>query len=198
MSYTERPVIGIVCKYTSKSSNSHDTSCMIRQEVLQAIIDHDALPACITLPCIERPRIHANPFGNLTSLEQEILREQIHRCDGLIFQGGQHIEDFEYEAALYAHIKDIPALGFCSGQTVMASIDTTKLVDLDPCVHNVPHQELVHSVKVVPDTLFHRIVGTYELVVNSRHSKAIAACSNLKISFFISTPSQHLDRRHKL
>ena len=183
MKTSDRPVIGIICKYTTENVNPHNISCMIRQKVLQAVIDYDALPTSIALPHNQRPRQpNASAFNCLTSHERKILEAQIMRCDGLIFQGGQKITDFENEAALFAHRKNIPALGFCSGQTVMASIDTIEIANVDPCVHNIPHQDYVHSASVIPDTLFHRIIGKLIYVVNSRHSKAIVSCSKLKIS----------------
>lgn len=178
----EHPAIGVICKYTNRPE-THDTSCMLRQEVLNVILDYRAIPVGIALTRGRHSKSIA-PFHDLTSYEREMLEAQLIRCDGVIFQGGSYIANYECEAALFVHHKNIPALGFSSGQTAMAQIDAIEIVDVDPCVHQKLEQEYVHSARIVPDTLFHRIIGQDRIAVNSRHTKAIANCKQLKISAF--------------
>lgn len=88
--------------------------------------------------------------------------------------------DFEKRMTEAMLAADKPVLGICGGQQLLHVILGGTLIQHipDEVDGHLPHEqpnprtEAGHSVKVVPGTLLHRIVGTEELDVNSAHHQA--------------------------
>lgn len=112
---------------------------------------------------------------------RDLLYEQLHLCDGIVFQGGIKVDKYAYHLAHIAYHGKIPSLGFCSGQTVMAGIfEDTKMVNVDEEIHRQPELRCAHEISVVSNSQFYKMVGRCShLRVNSRHTTAIAACPAL-------------------
>jgi putative glutamine amidotransferase len=78
--------------------------------------------------------------------------------------------------------RDLPVLGICGGEQLMAVALGGTLIQHIPdsvpdCLEHEqqrPHGEPAHEVTVTPDTLLHRIVGRTRLEVNSSHHQAVA------------------------
>lgn len=187
-----RPIpIGIIGKHITNYQINHLTSAMIRDEVIQALTYFGAVPIGILLPtCYPKSDtdIYLNLNKTFSEKEMETIEYYLNLCEGFIFQGGNHLDHYEYELARIIHRRNIPTLGFCGGQTIMISALTSdvEIVDVDIHKHNRPNINHAHNITVVPKTLFSSIVKTDSLQVNSRHHTSIAQLSNqdkhLKVS----------------
>jgi putative glutamine amidotransferase len=79
--------------------------------------------------------------------------------------------------------KDLPILGICGGQQLLAvALGGTLVQHLpDEIPSDIPHEqpnprtEAGHEVIVAADTLLHRIVGQERIPVNSAHHQAVKA-----------------------
>ena len=179
-----RKIVGIVCKYVPKTERVLDVAS---DELRQALMDVGVLPIGI-FP--NRRRVNLDFPSNIsdrnfTVREYDLLINQLSICDGVVFQGGQGIADYEYDMARFCFQENIPTLGICSGQTVVAGIfglKATEVVGVDPAVHRLTHDKYAHSCEVVPGTMFSDIVGVQTMRVNSRHTHAICKCDNLTVS----------------
>lgn len=181
-----RPVVGIVERYL----NSDSYACperpygIINDEIRQAVIDHGAIPIGLLLPSHEIARHTDHNKDYLSAKELEVLESQLELCQGLIFQGGLRIADFEYTLARIAYERDIPTLGICCGHTVISEAFDATIVHVDPTVHQRDHDRYVHNIDVVAGTRFHQIVQTDTMLVNSRHRRAVESCPILQAAAF--------------
>lgn len=123
------------------------------------------------------------------------------RIDGLVVTGGAFDVDpsyydggakhgtvvtkdrrtaFEFAITQGALKRDMPVLGICGGQQLLHVVLGGKLIQhipdavIEALAHEQPNprDEAGHSVRVVPGTKLHTIVGTDELPVNSAHHQA--------------------------
>lgn len=184
----QKPIIGIIGKQILHHTKPHSISSMTRNEVKQAIIDHGGTPIGILSPIPETFE-QADPNYSFTKTEAQLAQETLCLCHGLIFQGGSFISNHEIAIARIAHQLNIPTLGICSGQTVMAyAADNVTVTKSDPKLHNLPETDYAHSVIPIPNTLFYRLVHTTPSgpfpypMVNSRHKYTIASTTHLIIS----------------
>lgn len=172
-----RPVIGIVGKI-GKSGRDYT---LIDNALRQALIDSGALPIGILSP---------QPYPRLTELykerelkikprESEILTEQLKLCRGIVLQGGQRIAEYEYLLAKMAYEQDIPTLGICRGQTIMARVLGAQITDVDAAAHDQTG-DYVHEIEVVSGTHFHEIVKCDRMRVNSRHRRAVVPSESFR------------------
>ena len=60
----------------------------------------------------------------------ENYKEIIDVCDGIIFEGGDNFEEYDFKALKYLYDKDIPVLGICLGMQAMGVLFDGKLVDI--------------------------------------------------------------------
>lgn len=177
-----KPVIGIVGKHMKleKYPRPDRPFALMYDEVRRAVIDHGAVPIGVLSPSREIQR-HADRTQDYLSKEELVLLdEQLALCDGLFFQGGTYITDFEYTLARIAYERDIPTLGVCCGQTVIAEAFGAEIVNVDPEVHQRDDDRYVHTLSIVPGTRFAEIVRTPEMMVNSRHYRAVISCPVLR------------------
>ena len=177
-----KPVVGIVAKHMKleKYSRPDRPYSMIYDEVRKAVMDHGATPIGILSPSreIRRTRDHVRDY--VSNEEIAAINEQLELCQGLIFQGGLYITDFEYALARIAYERNIPTLGVCCGHTVMAEAFGAEIVDVDPAVHQRNNDQYAHEITVLPNTRFREIVGVNEVQVNSRHNRAVVSCPVLQ------------------
>ena len=87
----------------------------------------------------------------------------------------------ELALTLGALARDLPVLGICGGQQLLAvALGGTLIQHIpDSVADALPHEqpnprhEPGHTVTVVPGTLLHRIVGAAQMQVNSAHHQAV-------------------------
>lgn len=177
-----KPVIGIVGKHMKleKYPRPDRPYALMYDEVKQAVIDHGAVPIGILSPSREIQRHTDRTQDYLTKEELALLDAQLALCDGLFFQGGSYITDFEYTLARIAYERDIPTLGVCCGQTVIAEAFGAEIVDVDPEVHQRDDDRYAHGMTVTPGTKFAEIVRVPKMEVNSRHHRAVVSCPVLR------------------
>lgn len=127
---------------------------------------------------------------------------ELEKCDGIILSGGEDIhpslyhkpeyidychadnmdikrDEFEWEALHSSQDKNLPVLGICRGlQLVNIFYKGTLIPEIldygkeDHTKFNESHDRY-HTVKVMPQTLLHKIVGTASGTVNSSHHQGI-------------------------
>lgn len=176
-----KPIIGIVTKHYIKNQIRPDM--YIRDEVKQAVFDNNAIAIGITLPINEKLDVDDNWQNNFTDKEYEDLIAQINLCDGIIFQGGGACDNYEMIVAKYCYDNDIPTLGLCCGQNVMVRA-------LNGTTENVKNQEkhfnikkkYVHKTVIKKQSKLYKIIGSYEIMVNSRHKKTVRTYPKLLAS----------------
>lgn len=174
-----RPIyIGVIGKHIANSQINHTTSSMIRDEIIQALTYFGATPIGIPLPA-HYPDLDNDVYLQLKASfpkkEMALIDNYLSLCNGFIFQGGNHLDHYEYELARIIYRRGIPALGFCGGQTVMVSalIPDAKIINVNTQIHNQPQVDCAHEITVLPDTKFGDIIKTQQLQVNSRHRTCI-------------------------
>jgi putative glutamine amidotransferase len=134
--------------------------------------------------------------------EPELAETYLAAIDGLIVTGGAFDVDpalfgaaerhatvttkdrrtaFEIAVARGAMAKDMPVLGICGGQQLLAVVLGGTLIQHIPdevqgaLEHEQknPRNEPGHRVRITPGTLLHRITGASEMNVNSAHHQAV-------------------------
>ena len=91
--------------------------------------------------------------------------------------------DAEFALLQQALARNMPVLGICGGQQLMAVALGGTLIQHIPdsvpgCLEHEqkkPHGEPAHAVTIAPGTLLRRIVGRARMEVNSSHHQAVAA-----------------------
>lgn len=176
-------IIGIVSKHFPE--NGLRPNMFIRDEVKQAIFDNGAVAIGILLPKDEILDVEDNWSNNLTKDEYTSLITQINLCDGIVLQGGNACDNYEMIVAKYCYDNDIPCLGICCGQNVLVrALGGTTYKIPNPDEHNKPNDNYVHIIKIDKTSNFYNIVKIEEMMVNSRHKKAIDKAPKLeKVGF---------------
>jgi anthranilate/para-aminobenzoate synthase component II len=162
-------VVGIIAKHSEKNNYVSD-------ELRRSLIEVGVSPIAI-LPPNEVVDFDASPvMGHLSDWETELFLRQLYLCNGIVFQDGNKIGDYEYDIARHAFFNDIPTLGICAGQSVMVAALDGKVTGVEPDFHDMPDEKYVHSCKIIPGTKFASIVEEPTIEVNSRHSMAVSKC----------------------
>lgn len=180
-----RPVIGLTVDSEEPGGYSKFPWYALRRNYAAAIVRAGGLP--LLLP-------H----------ETAMAEDYLDRIQGLVVTGGYFDVDpalfgaearhptvklkearttFELAITKGALTRDLPVLGICGGQQLLAvALGGTLIQHIPDEVENaLPHEqpyprdEPGHDVRVVPGTLLHRIVGCERLSVNSAHHQAVKA-----------------------
>ena len=180
MKVNKKPVIGVVLKHFLKSEIR--PNMFVRDEIKQAIFDNGGIAIGIILPKDEKLDVIDKWENNLNDAEYENLISQIKLCDGILFQGGAACDNYEMIVAKYCYDNNIPTLGICCGQNVMVRAlgGTTKLIE-NPLKHN-SDELYVHSVKIIDNTKFSKIIEKDKIMVNSRHKKTVDTHPDLVVN----------------
>lgn len=149
-------IVGIVAR-KSKSEEDHDTN-IIYTNIANSIYKNGGIPIGIIL--------------------NENYKEVIDFCDGIIFQGGDTIEQYDLEALKYIYDKDKPVLGICLGMQLMGLLFDG---ELKKTINHKKKLDYAHVVYIDRNSKLHDIYNLDFLKVNSRHNDALK-CTNLNIS----------------
>ena len=146
----------------------------------------------------------AGGLAMLLPHEPERATDYLDRLDGVVVTGGAFDIDpalfgaterhptvttkdrrtrFELALTHGALERDLPVLGICGGQQLLAVALGGSLIQHIPdevagaLVHEqkTPRDTTCHPVSVIAGTLLHRIVGATEIAVNSTHHQAVKA-----------------------
>lgn len=177
-------IIGIVSKHYATYKNDR-TDTFVRDEVKQAIFDNGAIAIAILPPDNEIKYIGDNWKEDLHGKEYEDLISQVKLCDGIIFQGGVESDNYECIIAKYCYENNIPTLGICCGQNIIArAIGGTTYKIENPEKHMQMSKQYVHKIKIDKTSRFYDIIKKEEIMVNSRHKRTIKECPKLdKVGF---------------
>ena len=182
---SQRPIIGVTLDSEQPGGYSKYPWYALRQNYADAIVAAGGLP--MALP-------H----------DAALAADYLDRIDALVVTGGA----FDVDPALYgegdrhatvtlkegrtaaemaltrgALMRDLPVLGICGGEQLLAvALGGTLVQHIPDSVPGAleheqpnPRHEPGHPVAVVPGTLLHRIVGAAEMRVNSAHHQAVRA-----------------------
>ena len=180
---TRKPLIGVTLDAETPGGYSQYPWYALRTNYAEAIAAAGGLP--VALP-------------HLPALAADLLE----RIDALVVTGGA----FDVDPALYgdtarhqtvtlkegrtaaelallrgALARDLPVLGICGGQQLLAVALGGALIQHipdtvpDALAHEQPNprHEPGHAVDIIPGTLLHRITGVAEMQVNSAHHQAV-------------------------
>lgn len=150
------PIIGIITR-KSISEENHDIN-IIYDDIQKAVIKNNGIPIAITL------------YSNYKQL--------IDMCDGIIFQGGDDFELYDFEALKYAYEIDKPVLGICLGMQLMGMLFEGNMIDIDNHKKKLAY---VHEIKIKRNSKLYNIFKSNSIKVNSRH-KSVIKNTKLNIS----------------
>lgn len=176
-----RPVIGVLSKHYRTYEN-RKPDVFVRDEIKQAVFDNGGIAIGI-FPTQEKIVYAGDEWKDtLTQKEREDLIAQIQLCDGILIQGGLETDLYECIVARYCYEQNIPILGICAGQNIIARAlgGTTKEVQ-NPEDHDRSFDEYVHSISIQKNSKFYQIVEVETMKVNSRHRRTLATYPNLEV-----------------
>lgn len=151
-----KPIIGIITR--SGSSEENHNINMIYSDIVKAVIRNDGIPIGLVL--------------------EEDYKELINICDGLIFQGGDDFEEFDFKSLKYAYEIDKPVLGICLGMQLMGVLFDGFMIDIN---NHKKKLDYVHSVVIKRNSKLYNIFKKNIIKVNSRH-KSIIKNTKLNVS----------------
>ncbi len=133
----------------SKSLENHNTN-VVYSNIVSSIYKNGGIPIGIIL--------------------NENYKEIIDFCDGIIFQGGDTIEEYDLEALSYIYIKDKPVLGICLGMQEMGILFDGEFKTINNHKKNLNY---VHDIYIDKNSKLYDIYNVNYLKVNSRHNDAL-------------------------
>ena len=149
------PIIGIITR-SMKSDEGHPISIIYKQ-IEKIILECSAVPIGITL----------------TSDYKKILN----LCDGVIFQGGDDLEEYDIEAMKYLHDINKPVLAICLGMQIMGITFSGEEINVNNHKKTLSY---AHTIKINKNSKLYNIFKTDVIKVNSRHKSALKN-TNLKV-----------------
>lgn len=105
----------------------------------------------------------------------------INECNGIIFPGGDDINDIDIKMIEFCHKKDIPTLGICLGMQEMSFYNKGLINDLN----DDSHYNTYHDIKINKNSLLYKILKTNRILVNSIHKSYVS-----KTKFDVSAVSE--------
>lgn len=108
--------------------------------------------------------------------------EALNLCDGIIMPGGSEDLPKNVSIARYLYTINKPTLGICLGMQNMAEASFGLLEKLDTDSHNT-NKEYAHKVRIKKDSYLYKILGSSNILVNSRHNYNVIKTS-LEISAY--------------
>lgn len=179
-----KPIIGIVGKYY----NDKETGLWSNNYASQALVDfinmHYAIPIIIPLhantydPDIDYERYDDIKTGPSTE-DDEVLRNMILMCDGIILQGGTNSSYMEPRIAQLCMYYDIPLLGICAGfnniARAIADVPLRKLTRDDNAFwhHCKNYADYRHHISISHDTYLYNLLNCKKISVNSIHEMVL-------------------------
>lgn len=142
------PIIGIVTR--SFFSDENNPISIIYKDIENAILENNGIPIGITLN------------SNYKSV--------INLCDGIIFQGGDDFEKYDFDALKYIYDINKPVLGICLGMQLMGVLFEGNMLDIK---NHKKRLNYVHSVVIDKKSILYNIFKTNIIKVNSRHKSII-------------------------
>src|ERR1700677_250240 len=180
-----RPVIGVTLDYEEPGGYSKYPWYALRRNYLDAVAAAGGLPVAL-------PHDTASAAEYLDHIDGLLVTGGAFDVDPSLYGDGarhatiklkQNRTAAELALTMGALGRDMPVLGICGGQQLLAvALGGTLIQHIpDTIAHALPHEqpnprhEPGHAVAVLPGTLLHRIVGAAEMRVNSAHHQAVRA-----------------------
>ena len=183
-SHTTRPMIGVV-------SSREGRRMMLNQPYLDAVWSAGGLPVVLSY-----------------TTDSEKLAEYASTFDGFLFSGGVDVDPVKYgeekafdsveidnlrdafEEGLFKAVYPTgkPLLGICRGlQSVNVWLGGTLHQHMEGHRQEAPGEERTHPIHVIEGSMFHRLCGKTEVMVNTFHHQAIKALAPGLVADAIST-----------
>nr|WP_321985046.1 gamma-glutamyl-gamma-aminobutyrate hydrolase family protein [uncultured Lichenicoccus sp.] len=182
---TTRPVIGVTLdsEQPDAASYSRYPWYALRANYMDSLVQADGLPVAL-------PHHAALADAMLDRIDALVVTGGAFDIDpGLYGDGALHetvVLKQDRTAAELALVRgalarDMPVLGICGGQQLLAVALGGRLIQHVPdevpdgLQHEQPNprHEAGHDIEILPDTLLHRIVGSKTMRVNSAHHQAV-------------------------
>jgi putative glutamine amidotransferase len=180
---SRRPVIGVTLDSEAPGGYSKYPWYALRRNYLDAVAAAGGLPVAV-------PHDAALAGDYLDRLGALVVTGGAFDVDPALYGDGErhatvtlkaNRTDAELALTLGALARNLPVLGICGGQQLLAVALGGTLIQhipdtiADALAHEQPNprHEPGHAVSVVPGTLLHRIVGADEMRVNSAHHQAV-------------------------
>lgn len=91
-------------------------------------------------------------------------------CDGFVLQGGNMATNFDYDLIRKCYELDKPLLGICLGMQTIGEVFGGTLMETKTNMHNPIDKLKLHSITIYKNTKLFKIMGEYNINVNSRHN----------------------------
>jgi putative glutamine amidotransferase len=183
-----QPLIGVTPDFNAgdrKEWGGREPTYFLRGRYIRAIEDLGGIP--IVLPLVAdlgaRRRLISHIDGLLlTGSGPDLAPELYGERQRYKFRVmSQRRATFELEMAQLARAADLPLLGICGGmQALNVAFGGSLYQDIDsqrpqPLQHRqtAPATRLSHSIKIAPNSVLRRIVGTGSMRVNSAHHQSV-------------------------
>jgi len=178
-----RPVIGVTLDSEQSGGYSKYPWYAMRQNYAAAIVAAGGLPMALPHDPALAPdyldRIDALVVtGGAFDVDPALYGAADRHATVTLKQGRTAAEQALTEGAL---ARDLPVLGICGGEQLLAVVLGGTLIQHIPDAipdalqhaQENPRHEAGHGVTVMPGTLLHRIVGAAKMRVNSSHHQAV-------------------------
>lgn len=178
------PVIGVTLDREPPGGYSKFPWYALRENYCAAIAHAGALPLAL-------PHLVDRASAYLDRIDGLVVTGGAFDVDPALFGAAQRHSSvttkdertaFELAMTQGALERDLPVLGICGGEQLLAVALGGTLIQhipdeiADALAHEQPNprDEPGHDVRIEPGTLLHRIVGVEKLAVNSAHHQAVA------------------------